>query len=251
MNLFIMVLFFIVGSVCGSFYNVIGIRLPKSKSFLLGRSFCFTCKRTLSWYELIPIISFILQRGKCRQCKEKISWIYPVGEIITGALFMASYAIIGVELELFTALLFVSMLMILFVSDIKYMIIPNKILLFFLPLFVIVRFVHPLTPWWTGVAGALIGFLLVALIIIVSRGGMGGGDMKLFGVLGVILGVKKVLLTFFIACFGGAFVGIILLRLGKIKQKQPIPFAPFIMFAASISYFYGELIIPQYLSLFI
>src|SRR5699024_12332453 len=80
---------------------------------------------------------------------------------------------------------------------------------------------------------------------------MGGGDMKLFGVLGVILGVKKVLLTFFIACFGGAFVGIILLRLGKIKQKQPIPFAPFIMFAASISYFYGELIIPQYLSLFI
>src|SRR5699024_896999 len=153
---------------------------------------CFTCKRTLSWYELIPIISFILQRGKCRQCKEKISWIYPVGEIITGALIMASYAIIGVELELFTALLFVFMLMILFVLDITYMIIPYKILLFFFHLFVIVRFVHPLTPWWTGVAGALIGFLLVALIIIVSRGGMGGGDMILFGVLGVILGVKKV-----------------------------------------------------------
>src|SRR5699024_12455009 len=96
-KLFIIVLYFIVVSVSGSFYNVIDIRLPKSKSFLLGRSFCFTCKRTLSWYELIPIISFILQRGKCRQCKEKISWIYPVGEIITGALFMASYAIIGVE----------------------------------------------------------------------------------------------------------------------------------------------------------
>src|SRR5699024_3712986 len=79
MNLFIMVLFFIVCSVCGSFYNVIGIRLPKSTSFLLGRSFCFTCKRTLSWYELISMISFILQRGKCRQCEGKILRIYPVG----------------------------------------------------------------------------------------------------------------------------------------------------------------------------
>src|SRR5699024_12457899 len=113
--------------------------------------------------------------------KEKISWIYPVGEIITGALFMASYAIIGVELELFTALLFVSMLMILFVSDIKYMIIPIKIWLFFLPLFVIVRFVHLLTPWWPGVAGALMGFLLFAWFIVVSGGGMGGDDMKYFG----------------------------------------------------------------------
>src|SRR5699024_7984472 len=153
------------------------------------RSFCFNCKRTLSWYDLILIISFILQSGHCRKCNEKVSCIYPVGEIIMGALFWPSYSIIGADLDLFSACFYVSMLMILFVSDIKYMIIPNKILLFFLPLFVIVRFVHPLTPWWTGVAGALIGFLLVALIIIVSRGGMGGGDMKLFGVLGVILGV--------------------------------------------------------------
>ncbi len=245
-----MTLFFVIGLVFGSFFNVIGLRLPKNKSFFCGRSCCFSCERTLLWYELIPLISFLIQGGRCRRCYEKISYIYPFSELMTGCLFLMSYVVIGMEAELFIAILFVSMSMIIFVSDLHYMLIPNKILLFFLPLFIIVRLVYPLTPWWTTIIGALIGFVLVAVIILASRGGMGAGDMKLLAILGIVLGVEKVLLTFLLACFGGALIGIILLGFGQIKQRQPIPFAPFILLASMIAYFYGDWIIPWYLSFF-
>lgn len=89
------------------------------------------------------------------------------------------------------------MLNIILVSDITYMLIPNKVLLFFLPFFLIMRMVHPLDPWWSPIIGSIIGFGIIAIIILFSRGGMGAGDMKLFGVLGIILGTQKVLLAFF------------------------------------------------------
>src|SRR5699024_2642767 len=107
----------------------------------------------------------------------------------------------------------------------------------------------PLTPWYDAIIGAIVGFGLIALIIIVSQGGMGAGDMKLFGVIGIVLGWKNVLLAFFIAAFLGAFIGGILMLVNKVKKKQPIPFGPYIVIGALISYFYGEQILTFYLSL--
>src|SRR5690606_16414482 len=215
------------------------------------RSFCPQCKHTLSWYELIPVLSYILQRGKCRNCKTKISVIYPIMELATGILFALSYVHFGFTVELITSLLLMSMLVIIFVSDITYMLIPNKVLLFFSPLFIIIRVLEPLDPCWSPVAGTIIGFVLIAIIILVSRGGMGAGDMKLFAVLGIVLGMKNVLLAFFLSCIIGSIFGIILLALKIINRKQPVPFGPYIVVATIITYFYGESLMNWYFNILV
>lgn len=247
----LLLIFLILGLIFGSFFNVVGLRVPKKQAFTNDRSFCPQCKHTLSWYELIPVLSYILQRGKCRNCKTKISVIYPIMELATGILFALSYVHFGFTVELITSLLLMSMLVIIFVSDITYMLIPNKVLLFFLPLFIIIRVLEPLDPWWSPVAGSIIGFALIAIIILVSRGGMGAGDMKLFAVLGIVLGMKNVLLAFFLSCIIGSIFGIILLALKIINRKQPVPFGPYIVVATIITYFYGESLMNWYFNILV
>ncbi|WP_100012101.1 prepilin peptidase [Lentibacillus sediminis] len=251
MDIAIIFIFFLLGLIFGSFFNVVGLRLPQNIPFANDRSACPHCHTQLSWYENIPLISFLLQGGKCRHCKRRISFIYPAVELFTGGLFAISYINFGLDWELLTALLLVSMLMIIFVSDIAYMLIPNKVLLFFLPLMIGMRIIVPLEPWWSPIAGGLIGIAVVALIILVSRGGMGAGDMKLFGVLGIVLGTEKLLLTFFLSCTIGAIVGLVLLVGKVIDRKQPVPFGPYIVVAALISYFYGGELIRLYLNFYI
>lgn len=249
MEVFFTFSFFMIGAVFGSFFNVVGLRVPKKIPFTTGRSYCPHCHKQLRFYELIPIVSFIMQKGKCRSCQARISFIYPFVELLTGILFAFSFSKIGFAPELVVTLLFVSLLMIIFVSDMAYMIIPDKVLLFFLPLFVTLRIFVPLEPWYDALIGAAVGYILIALIIIFSNGGMGGGDMKLFGVIGFVLGWKYVLLAFFLAALFGAVVGGMFMLLKKVERKEPIPFGPFIVFGALISYFYGEKIIDIYLSL--
>ncbi len=223
--------------------------MPKNIPFTNERSVCPHCKHQLSWYENIPLMSYVIQQGKCRNCKGKISFIYPTTELLTGCLFALSFWEIGVQIELITALLLVSMLMIILVADIKYMLIPNKVLLFFLPFFIVLRLVEPLEPWWSPLAGAGIGIGLLAIIIMVSRGGMGAGDMKLFGVLGIVLGWEHVLLVFFLSCMIGSVIGMILLLLKIINRKQAVPFGPYIVIGALIVYFYGDSLINWYFNL--
>ncbi|MEN2765566.1 prepilin peptidase [Ornithinibacillus xuwenensis] len=248
MNTVYFILFFGLGLLFGSFFNVVGLRLPQQKSFTNDRSICPNCSHILNWYELIPIFSYIFQRGRCRHCKAKISFIYPVMELVTGFLFAHSYAQLGLSVELILALFLMSMLVIVFVSDMKYMLIPNKVLLFFLPIFIVLRVLEPLEPWWSSIIGATLGFAIIAVIIIVSNGGMGAGDMKLFGVLGIVLGIKKVLLTFFLSCVIGAVIGLLMLWINRIHRKQPIPFGPYIVVAAIVTYFYGDILINWYVS---
>lgn len=241
--------FFLFGTILGSFYNVVGLRLPKGISFHKGRSFCPNCKRQLRAFELIPVLSFLIQKGACRHCQKKISFIYPVIELLTGILFAYSYIHFGLTLELITSLLLVSMSMILIVTDLSYMLIPNKILLFFLPLFIVMRSVQPLEPWYDSLIGGIVGFSLIMMIILVSRGGMGAGDMKLFGVLGIILGWKLTLLTLFIAALLGALIGGLLIATKIISRRQPIPFGPYIIVGTFLSYYFGEQILTYYLNL--
>ncbi|MBY7143863.1 prepilin peptidase [Virgibacillus sp. NKC19-3] len=250
MDIFFIVLFFLFGLIFGSFFNVLGLRIPKNQTFIMDRSICPGCRHILSWYELIPVISYVIQLGKCRHCRGEITPIYPIMEITTGFLFMYSYMMIGLQLELITALLLVSMLIIILVSDIKYMLIPNKILLFFLPLIILMRIIQPLDPWWSALAGGLLGFIIIALIILVSRGGMGAGDMKLFGLLGIILGIEKVLLAFFLSCIIGAVIGVILLLFKIIDRKQQVPFGPYIVVAAFLTYFHGDSLLNWYFTFF-
>lgn len=248
MTIFYSIVFFTFGLVFGSFFNVVGIRLPKNIPFANDRSQCPTCDRQLTAGELIPLLSYIIQGGKCRGCKERISIRYPLMELATGILFLLAYVQIGFQWELVTAILLMSMLIIVFVTDIHYMLIPNKVLLFFLPFLIVMRMVVPLDPWYDAIIGGVVGYGMIALIIIVSKGGMGAGDMKLFGVLGIVLGWKLVLLTFFFAALFGAVIGIILQRTNKTKKRQPIPFGPHIVMATVIVYYYGEQIMAWYMS---
>src|SRR5690625_1273159 len=134
MEVYWIVIFFVVGCTLGSFFNVVGLRVPRRISFIHDRSFCPHCNEQLQWFELIPILSYVLQLGRCKTCDHKIRFIYPLVEWMTGGLFAFSYVQLGFQLELVVILFFISLLNIVFVSDITYMIIPNKVLLFFLPL---------------------------------------------------------------------------------------------------------------------
>lgn len=246
MTIFIYIYLLVLGLVLGSFYNVVGLRIPEKQSLVKPRSHCPTCKRTLTTFDLIPVFSYLFLRGKCRGCGSKISPIYPIMELSTGLLFILSFYTYGLTSELFVALTLISLLVIIFVSDLAYMVIPDKILLFFIPLLIIERIFIPLDPWWDSLVGAVSGFSLIFLIAIISRGGMGGGDIKLFFVLGLALGLKLTLLAFFLATLVGAIYGVAGMVIGHFKKRQQIPFGPFIAIGALFSYFNGNSIIEWY-----
>ncbi|MEH7176384.1 prepilin peptidase [Neobacillus vireti] len=240
-------LLFIYGILLGSFYNVVGLRVPLKQSIVTPRSACRTCGHQLKPYELIPVISYLLQKGKCRGCQSRISPIYPVFELLTGILFATAPLVIGWSGELVVVLTLISMFMILIVSDIHYMLIPDKILIWFAGIFLLERIIWPLTPWWDSLLGAGTGFILLLIIALVSKGGMGGGDVKLYALLGFVLGFKIVLLSFFLSTLFGAVIGGLALLFNIVKRKQPIPFGPFIAAGTLTAYYWGSDLIDLYL----
>jgi leader peptidase (prepilin peptidase) / N-methyltransferase len=243
----ISILSFIYGILLGSFYNVVGLRVPKKISIVTPQSSCPTCDKQLKPFELIPVISYMLQKGKCRGCQSRISPIYPIFELLTGILFATAPLVIGWSGELVVALTLISMFMIIIVSDINYMLIPDKILIWFAGIFLLERIIWPLTPWWDSLLGAVSGFILLLIIAIVSKGGMGGGDVKLYALLGFVLGFKLVLLSFFLSTLFGAVIGGLALFFKIVKRKQPIPFGPFIAAGSLTAYYWGTDLINLYI----
>lgn len=239
--------FFIYGTIFGSFFNVVGLRVPKGTLLKQERSYCDNCERTLGWSELIPIWSYVFQRGRCKVCRQKISPIYPVMEMITGALFAYTYLHFGFTNELILGLLLISLIIPITVSDITYHKIPNKILLFFTPLFMIYHFIYPISPWWNSLLGAGVAFLLVFLIILLSKGGMGMGDLKYYTLFGFIFGLGPFFLLFFLSTVYGAIVGIIKMKIDGTGGKTKIAFGPFIGLAALTVFYFGDAIIHWYL----
>ena len=250
MTIYWSIITFTIGSIFGSFYNVVGLRVPLRVDFIKNRSVCMHCKSELSWFELIPIFSYVLQKGKCRHCHTSISIIYPIIELCTGFLFLFAYINIGWNFELIVIMLLISLSIIVLVSDLRYMLIPNQILLFFLPLFLIARIIQPLDPWHDTIFGAIGALVIIGLIIIASQGGMGYGDLKLLMLLGFVLGFKKMIIAFMLAICFGAIVSAGLLLIKKVTRKTYIPFAPYITAGTLISYFYGTDIQLWYTGLF-
>ncbi|WP_026676453.1 prepilin peptidase [Fictibacillus gelatini] len=249
MNLLLYTLTFLFGLILGSFFNVVGLRVPNKESIVRPGSHCAVCDRLLTAFELIPVLSYLFQKGKCRGCGTRISLLYPAVELLTAVLFTVATIFIGWSKELFVAWAFISLLMIVFVSDIKYMIIPDKVLFFFLPLFIVLRLIIPLDPWWDMIVGGAVGFGLLFFIAVLSKGGMGGGDIKLMGTLGIVLGWKATLLTFFLSTVLGSLIGVVGLFLGKVKRGVPFPFGPFIVFGTITAYFFYETILSWYIDL--
>lgn len=244
---FILLLIFILGLILGSFFNVVGLRIPLKKSIVFPGSSCSFCSRQLKPAELIPVVSYLFQGGRCRGCKAMISPIYPLIELGTGLLFVSAPLLLGWASELIVAWTLTSLLIIIVVSDIMYMIIPDKILVVFSAFFLIERIFIPLDPWMDSIYGAAGGFALLLFIAVISKGGMGGGDIKLYAVIGFVIGAKLMLLSFFMATLYGALFGLLSLISGKVKRGSAIPFGPFIGAGTLTSYYFGVPIINQYL----
>ena len=239
-------LIFLAGLILGSFYNVAGLRIPAKESIVMPRSACPSCGHTLAPLELVPVISYLVLKGNCRKCGKRISPLYPIIELMTGLLFAAAPLLLGWSMELIIAWALISLMVIIFVSDIMYMLIPNKILLFFTIVFLLLRIFIPLDPWWDPLAGGLAGFMIPFFIAVISKGGMGGGDIKLFALVGLAIGLKGVLLSFIFATLLGAIFGVAGLIAGLVKRGEPMPFGPFIAAGTISAYFFGQDVLDWY-----
>lgn len=242
-------LFFIFGISIGSFLNVLIYRIPKNEN-ILGRSYCDFCKKKLPWYDLVPIISFLSLHGKCRFCKKEIDHFIPFVELITALLFAAVYLKLPIitDYNLWFYLYFISVLIIVFFTDLRSEIIPDKVVLPALLVSIIFAVFsgNPINHILSGL-GAFIFFLILALA---TKGrGMGGGDIKLSMLLGVILGFPSILISLYLAFLTGGIISLILILWKKKRFKgDTIPFGPFLALFGIISLFFGNQMVLLLLS---
>lgn len=231
----LILLFFIFGTIFGSFYNVVGYRIPKGESILYPASHCPKCNHKLKPLELIPILSYIFLRGKCSKCKEKISWFYPLFEFLTGVMFALSYMVFGLSLECALSIVFISMLMIIIISDYQTMIIPDSVLIIFGIIILIIKyFIVGYPSILYSLLDGIIAFIFMLALklfgdFLFKRESMGGGDIKLLGIFGIMYGWFLSIFTVFLAALIGLPISLILLKKNK---SHEIPFGPFLAIAA-------------------
>jgi prepilin signal peptidase PulO-like enzyme (type II secretory pathway) len=268
MEIISLIFVFLLGSIIGSFVNVVALRYKTGLSISKGRSKCFSCSKTLTWKELIPILSFIKQRGKCRNCNSKISWQYPIVEFVMGVVFVLvlerQYSLWGIYSSLSNGYLYTfgffvfycsvfSLLMAIVIYDIRHKIIPDVFVYLFIVLSLIKLFLFfilraTLAPQINlidilDLTSPILLFAPFALLWVVSGGRwIGFGDAKLaFGIgamLGFVSGLSAIVLSFWI----GAVYGILMILRGrfsidsrkKITMSSEVPFAPFMILATLI-----------------
>jgi leader peptidase (prepilin peptidase)/N-methyltransferase len=189
-----------------------------------------------------------LLKGKCRYCKSPISPLYPFGELLTAVSIFFVYKNVGLSLELIPALLLTILLVISVLTDIREQLILDIVTLPMLGILILAQLFIGTEPFWYYLLGGAVGFLLLLFLAIVSKGGMGGGDIKLYAAIGVVLGPLLTVISLVLTSFVGAIVGIFLLMTGKVKKGQPIAFGPSIFVGTLIAYVYGIDILEWYLA---
>jgi len=256
--------FFLLGLIIGSFLNSVIYRLEKKESIIKKRSYCPFCKKVLSWFELIPLVSFIFQKGRCRNCNKKISWQYPIVELSTGLLFLfLGLQVTGYRLQitshglqnyLFLAFQFfvVSCLIVIFVYDLRHYIIPNQVvysgIIAGLLYQVYLLFLgNSSLVYYNILSTIFVGSLFLGLILISKGKSMGLGDFKLVIFMGLILNWPKILVALFLAFVIGALISIILIIFKKKGLKSQIPFGPFLTGATIVALFWGDILVNWYL----
>jgi leader peptidase (prepilin peptidase)/N-methyltransferase len=254
------IIFFVFGSIIGSFLNVVILRYNTHRNFG-GRSACMTCKSELKPYDLIPVVSFCALKGRCRNCKTKISFQYPLVETVCGLIF--SLLFLKFSFLFYTSTLafsftyafyatIFSLLLVIAVYDIKHKIIPDMLAVFFGVLAFLSLFLfdsYGLNLHIPSTLDLLSGVVMAApfaLLWLVSKGTwMGLGDAKLAIGLGFLLGMSKVLTGLVLSFWTGAIVGIILMIFSKkYGIKSEIPFAPFLMFGTFLVFLFGIQFFP-------
>ncbi len=250
MLILVSIFIFILGTIIGSFLNVVVLRHNTGMSVTRGRSQCFSCGKTLVWFELVPLASFFWLRGKCRGCKSKISWQYPAIEFITGVLFLLAYLHEGFSFYLPSYFFIMSVLVVIAVYDLRHKIIPDDLVF----LFGGVSFILAIHGWLYGsgttlldvFAGLLLALPFGALWLFSKGKWIGLGDAKLMLGIGFLLGfthgVSAVVLAFWIGALWS--IGLLLVSRShkhrrRVTMKSEIPFGPFLIIATLLVFFFG------------
>lgn len=238
---------FILGASIGSFLNVLIYRIPRNISIYRKGSFCPHCDHKLEWHDLIPVFSYIVLKGRCRYCGKKISPRYIFVEILSGMYFVFSFILFGYSIYYMESIFFFSILLVISLIDLEFMEIPDVLIV--IGIIVEIVFVILKNSYVSSFIGMLLPPAIFALIIFVSKGGMGGGDFKYSFFIGLTLGFPKIIPWFILSFILGFFPSIYLLLTGKKDRKSPIPFGPFMSLSAIIVYIIGDKIIRIYTSL--
>jgi len=240
------VLAFITGAAVGSFLNVCICRMPVGKSVIRPPSHCPDCRHRLRIFDLIPILSYLFLKGKCRYCGRRIAWQDPVVELVTGLLFVLALAKYGITFGVLRPVVLFAVIVPATVFDLRYKIIPDELNLAGLVLGVPLM-LESKEALFSCVIGFLAGGALLFVIALVSRGGMGGGDIKLAAVLGLLLGWKQLLIALFLAFAAGSVAGMTMLMLKLARLKEPIPFGPYLALGSAFAILAGDKVIKWYL----
>ncbi len=240
-------IFIIFGLLVGSFMNVVIHRVPLDMSIVKPRSKCPKCSNLIKWYQNIPVISYLFLRGKCSNCGFKIPLRYPLVELMMG---IFSYLLIPEVIELNTIIeytFFFSVACVFvchFLIDIEHQILPDKINLYLLVTVIPYVLLNNSINYWAF--GGVIGFglpYIVTYLFYKIRGviGLGGGDIKLFGVLGLLLGPIGVVQNMFFSCALGSVIGLILILSKKMNKNKPMAFGPYIIVAAAVQIYFPKI----------
>ncbi|MBI3016070.1 MAG: prepilin peptidase [Candidatus Tectomicrobia bacterium] len=240
---------FVLGTTIGSFANVCIFRLPRRQSLIAPASHCPRCNAAILPHQNVPILSYLFLRGRCARCREPISVRYPLVELLTGVLFLLVYRKLGPTWQGVEAAVLLSALVVVSFIDLEHKLVPDMITLPGIAVGLLFGFLVSMNHVLDLLLGVLLGGGLFYLIALVSRGGMGGGDIKLIAMIGAFVGWQLTLVTIFAGILLGSLVAIALLILGLKGRKDMIPFGPFLALGAVGALFYGKVIIFWYLSL--
>jgi leader peptidase (prepilin peptidase)/N-methyltransferase len=262
---------FLFGLVVGSFLNVVIHRLPLGESVVSPGSRCPRCGTPISPADNVPVLSWILLRGRCRACAEPIAARYPLVELANGLLWAALALRFGIGFPLFVWAAFCSALLAITLIDVDHTIIPDAITLPGMAIGLAASFRMPSRQsvlaellhhklwldrlpgvlgslsFWDSALALLIGGGFFYAVAVISRGGMGGGDIKLTAMMGAFLGLRDLSLAVFLSLVSGSLVGIALMILGRKTRKDIIPFGPFLALGGIMAVFWGERLIDWYL----
>jgi len=246
------------GLCVGSFLNVCIYRIPDDTKSINypSRSICLSCGYPLKFYDNIPLLSYLWLKGRCRQCQAAISWRYPLIELLTGLGALSVFLKYGLTLATLVYFIFIACLLVVTFIDLDHRIIPDVITLPGIPLFFTMALAVPDVTLKDSLIGLLIGggsLWAVALIykMFTGKDGMGGGDIKLLAMMGVLIGWQGVLFTVFVSSAIGSATGLLVMLVQKGNLKLAVPFGPFLAIGGVSYVFFGQQIIDWYFNLLI
>lgn len=239
---------FLLGSIVGSFLNVCIYRLPAGRSVISPPSQCLSCGARLGFADLVPVFSFVYLRGRCRHCGSGFSGQYPLVETGAGLFFVLAWLNFGVTWATPAAWVLISVLLVAAVVDIRHRIIPDRLILAGLVLGLPLVALQSWTALLWGAAGFLGAGLLMLSIAVISRGGMGGGDIKLAALMGLFLGPAGVALALFLSFLVGGAAGGFLLVTRRKGRKDPVPFGPYLALGGVTALLCGDRLINWYMA---